>query len=244
MWGAFSRLRAVSERYQICQQHWHLRAPGPAVPGRSSLTNSAALFEANASKPVAGKLEHQIFNTDPTEGKFSLRGDQRSAVTDEDQDDALLLARCLRPGADLAVVRLLAPGRRIARIAANLDHVFGVGDDEPRSVGLPFRTQPFVDQPIAQERPALVRSVLVDPAAVSGLAVRAPLALRLVQCRDAQDLATECAASACAARNRFIRGHRRRFRRQCGNVAATGDRPDHAPVLATYRNDPQPIGIL
>src|SRR5262252_2534212 len=75
--------------------------------------------------------------------------------------------------------------------------------------------------------------VLVDPTAVSGLAVRAPLALRLVQCRDAQDLATECAASACAPRNRFIRGHRRRFRRQCGNVAATGDRvwPTAMPPL-------------
>ena len=106
---------------------------------------------------------------------------------------------------DLAVVGLLAPRLRETRIALEVETVAiaSDGDHDLRAFGPPLNAKSRIDQPSAQESPALLGSSLIYSAADSPVAVSAPRPSRLFQCRDTENLAAKGTAAAGPAGQRL-----------------------------------------
>ena len=148
----------------------------------ASAAGFAGLDHAHASEPVARVLPDDfILLAKFAKREFAFRRDDDEISPRVHGNRSIMAGRDRREILDLAVVRLLAPCFREARIALESEAVAVAIDryNDFRSIRLPFRTKPRIDKPAAQKGTASVWTTRIYAAPLATQAVRAPRAPRL-----------------------------------------------------------------
>ena len=188
-------------------------APNPALTGVETLRNasldgerltlSGPDFSAASRGRIAssgGACPDSGLPASGSSGGVGLRRDEDLGVALPDDDLGVPAGRGQGPSADLRVEGLLAPG--IGRCPVDVDgdgvRIFVEGHDQLGPGRLPAFIQREIEQIPAIELAAFGGPVLIYPAAAGLLAMRADNHRRLVELRDAQELAASRAPEAIA----------------------------------------------
>lgn len=148
--------------------------------------------EANIDQPRALELLHYaLVGIDLAQVKLALGRDKSAALVDDNDHRAIDGTGVHCQLHDLRMVWLLAPGAGLPGIASKLQtaSIPARRYDDPGALRLPVIGHPVIGKPKTVEGPALLWPRVVDPAPLADIAVRAPLAKRLCELEDAENLA-------------------------------------------------------